>query len=157
MLLLTLINSKFPNKKFPFSKKYYEPDLPLKLINHFLKLANTSIDISDGLIDDLKKMINRQNFSFNIFEEKIPVSKTLSKLIKIKKLKKINITSRGDDYQILFTASPIKSGIIKKISKNIGVKITKIGKIISGKNNSKIISIKNEQIEAKNKGYIHRF
>ena len=148
------VNNKM--SKF-FIKKYYEPDLQLKLTNNLLKIANTSIDISDGLIDDLKKMINRQNFSFNLFEEKIPLSKNLRELINFKKLRKINITSRGDDYQILFTASPIKSGIIKKISKNIGVKITKIGKIISGKNNSKIISIKNEQIEAKNKGYIHRF
>ena len=147
------------NKKMSkfFIKKYYEPDLQLKFTNNLLKIANTSIDISDGLIDDLKKMINRQNCSFYIFEEKIPLSKNLRELINIKKLRKINITSRGDDYQILFTASPIKSGIIKKISKNIGVKITKIGKIISGKNNSKIINIKNEQIEAKNKGYIHRF
>ncbi len=147
------------NKKMSkfFIKKYYEPDLQLKFTNNLLKIANTSIDISDGLIDDLKKMINRQNCSFNIFEEKIPLSKNLRELINFKKLRKINITSRGDDYQILFTASPIKSRIIKKISKNIGVKITKIGKIISGKNNSKIISIKNEQIEAKNKGYIHRF
>jgi len=147
------------NKKMSkfFIKKYYEPDLQLKFTNNLLKIANTSIDISDGLIDDLKKMINRQNCSFYIFEDKIPLSKNLRELVNIKKLKKIDITSRGDDYQILFTASPIKSGIIKKISKNIGVKITKIGKIISGKNNSKIISIKNEQIEAKNKGYIHRF
>ena len=147
------------NKKMSkfFIKKYYEPDLQLKFTNNLLKIANTSIDISDGLIDDLKKMINRQNCSFYIFEDKIPLSKNLRELINFKKLRKINITSRGDDYQILFTASPIKSGIIKKISKNIGVKITKIGKIISGKNNSKIISIKNEQIEAKNKGYIHRF
>ena len=43
-----------------FIKRYYEPDLQIKLINHLLKLANTSIDISDGLIDDLKKLINRQ-------------------------------------------------------------------------------------------------
>ena len=147
------------NKKMSkfFIKKYYKPDIQIKIINYLLKIANTSIDISDGLIDDLKKMINRQNLSFHIFEEKIPLSKTLSQLIKIKNFKKINITSRGDDYQILFTASPDKSRIIKKISKNIGVKITKIGKIISGKNKSKIISIKNKQIEAKNKGYIHQF
>ena len=140
-----------------FIKKYYEPDLQFKFTNNLLKIANTSIDISDGLIDDLKKMINRQNFSFHIFEDKIPLSETLNKLVKIKKFKKINITSRGDDYQILFTASPIKSRIIKKISKNIGIKITKIGKIVSGRNRSKIISIKNKQIEAKNKGYIHQF
>ena len=140
-----------------FIKKYYEPDIQIKLINHLLKLANTSIDISDGLIDDLKKMINRQNFSFHIFEKKIPVSKTLNQLIKIKKFKKINITTKGDDYQILFTASRVKSRIIKKISKITGIKITKIGKIISGKNRSKIINLKDKQIEAKNKGYIHQF
>ena len=148
------VNNKM--SKF-FIKKYYEPDLQIKFIKNLLNLANTSIDISDGLIDDLKKMINRQNFSFHIFEKKIPVSKTLNLLMKIKNFKKIDITSKGDDYQILFTASPVKSRIINKISKNIGVKITKIGKIISGKNKSKIINLKNKQIEAKNKGYIHQF
>ena len=140
-----------------FVKKYYEPNIQIKLINNLIKFANTSIDISDGLIDDLKKMINRQNFSFIIFEEKIPISKTLSQLIKYKKFKKIDITSKGDDYQILFTASPSKSRIIKKVSKKTGIKITKIGKIISGKNRSKYINLKNEQIEAKNRGYIHQF
>ena len=140
-----------------FIKKYYEPDLQIKFINYLLKIANTSIDISDGLIDDLKKMINRQNFSFHIFEKKIPVSKTLNQLIKIKKLKKIDVTSKGDDYQILFTASRFKSRIIKKISKITGIKITKIGNIISGKKRSKIINLKNKQIEAKNKGYTHQF
>ena len=140
-----------------FIKKYYEPDLQFKFTNNLLKIANTSIDISDGLIDDLKKMINRQSVSFHIFEKNIPISNTLSQLIEIKNLRKIDITSRGDDYQILFTASPIKSRIIKKISKNIGIKITKIGKIVSGINRYNIISIKNKQIEAKNKGYIHHF
>ncbi len=148
------VNSKM--SKF-FIKKYYEPDLQLNFINNLLKLANTSIDISDGLIDDLKKMINKQNVSFNIFEEKIPISKNLRQLIKIKKLKKIDVISRGDDYQILFTANPIKSRIIRKISKIKGIKITKIGKIVTAKNKSKIINIKNKQIEAKNKGYIHEF
>ena len=76
-----------------FIKKYYEPHLQLKLIKSLLKLANTSIDISDGLIDDLKKMINRQNVSFHIFEKKIPISNILSQLIEIKKLKKIYLKS----------------------------------------------------------------
>ena len=148
------LNNKMSNF---FIKKYYQPDLQLKFTNSLLKLANTSIDISDGLIDDLKKLINRQNFSFCISEEKIPVSKFLNQLIKKKNYNKVDITSKGDDYQILFTANHIKSRIIKKISKITGIKITKIGKIISGKNRSKIINEKNKQIEAKNKGYIHQF
>ena len=65
--------------------------------------------------------------------------------------------TNGDDYQILFTASPKKSRIIESISKNIGVKITKIGKIISGKNKSFVIDTKGKQIRAINKAYRHQF
>ena len=140
-----------------FIQKYYQPELQLKLVKKLYNFANTSIDISDGLIDDLKKMINRQNISFQLNEKSIPISKFLMKLINIKKLKKINVTSKGDDYQILFTANVNKARIIKKISKITGIIITKIGKIISGKNVSRILNEKGKQILAKNKGYVHQF
>ena len=58
---------------------------------------------------------------------------------------------------MLFTADVNKARIIKKISKTTGIKITKIGKIISGKDRSLIFDVKGKQIRAKSKGYIHRF
>ena len=157
---LQILNKKIKTKnketKF-FIDKYYQPDLPFKLSKYLFKFANTSIDISDGLIDDLSKMINKQNLSFSIHENKIPISQNLTKIIKEKKIKKIDLISRGDDYQIIFTADSIKSRIIKKISKKTGIKITKIGKIISSNNKSIIIDEKNKQIQAKYKGYLHKF
>ena len=149
---------KFRKKdKLFFVDKYYKPELPLNLTKFLLKFANSSIDVSDGLIDDLSKMINRQNLSFHLFEKKIPVSKELSKLIKKQKLNKINLISKGDDYQVLFTADVNKARIIKNTSKTTGIKITKIGKIISGKDRSLILDEKGKQIQAKSKGYIHQF
>ena len=127
------------------------------MTNQLLKFANTSIDISDGLIGDLEKMINKQNLSYLINENKIPISLNLKNLIFQKKLTKMTSVTNGDDYQILFTASLNKSRIIKKISKKLGVKITKIGKIISGKKNSLIIDVKGKQIKAINKAYSHKF
>ena len=140
-----------------FINKYYQPEIQIKLCGHLLKLANTSIDISDGLFDDLKKMINRQNLSFKLYEKSLPISLNLKKLIINKNLKKIDVVSNGDDYQVLFTANAFKERIIKNISRNIGVKITKIGKIISRKNRSVIIDAKGKQIKANKKGYIHQF
>ena len=140
-----------------FINKYYQPEIQIKLCGHLLKLANTSIDISDGLFDDLKKMINRQNLSFKLYEKSLPISLNLKKLIINKNLKKIDVVSNGDDYQVLFTANAYKERIIKNISRNIGVKITKIGKIISRKNRSVIIDAKGKQIKANKKGYIHQF
>ena len=149
---------KFRNKdKLFFVDKYYKPDLPLNLTKYLLKFANSSIDVSDGLIEDLSKMINRQNLSFHLFENKIPVSNKLSILIKKQRLNKINLISNGDDYQVLFTADIKKARMIQKASKATGIKITKIGKIVPGKNRSLIFDEKGKQIRAKSKGYIHQF
>jgi thiamine-monophosphate kinase len=159
MMIFMLINkAKFKNKdKLFFVDKYYKPRLPLNFTKYLLKYANSSIDVSDGLIDDLSKMINRQNLSFHLFENKIPISKNLNNLIKKQKLNKINLISNGDDYQVLFTADLNKSRIIQNASKSTGIKITKIGKIVSGKDRSSIIDEKGKQIRAKSKGYIHKF
>ena len=40
----------------------------LNLTNKLLSFANTSIDVSDGLIADLEKLINKQNLLSVKFE-----------------------------------------------------------------------------------------
>ena len=149
-------NIKQQDKIF-FIDKYYKPELPLNLTKYLFKFANSSIDVSDGLIDDLSKMINRQTLSFHLYEKKIPVSKKLRNVITNQRLNKISLISKGDDYQVLFTAGVNKARIIQNVSKTTGIKITKIGKIISGKDRSLIFDEKGKQIQGKSKGYIHQF
>jgi thiamine-monophosphate kinase len=85
------------NKKINdyFINKYYKPDIQLNIAKKLLSFANSSIDISDGLISDLEKMLNMQNYSYEITEKKIPISKYLSKLIKIHKFNKSRLVSKG--------------------------------------------------------------
>ncbi len=143
-------------KKY-FESKYYLPNLHLNLTKKLLFFANTSIDISDGLITDLEKLINKQNLSFKLKLKDVPISKNLQKLIILKKLKKISLISKGDDYEILFTANTSKSRIIKKTAQSLGIKISKIGKICSNHEKSQIIDEKGKKITLKNKGYYHKF
>ena len=147
------------NKKLKsyFENKYYQPSLCYNLTNKLSKFANTSIDISDGLITDLEKLINKQKLSYKLFFKKIPISNNLNKLLKLKKFKKISFISQGDDYQILFTANPSKSRIISKTSKSLGIKISKIGKICNASQKSQIIDQKGKEIDLKNKGFYHNF
>ena len=140
-----------------FTNKYYLPDLNLKLTSKLLHIANTSIDISDGLIADLEKLINKQKVSYKLNLNKIPISQNLRILLIQKKLDKISFISQGDDYQILFTANSSKSRIINKTAKSLGIKISKIGKICSNREKSQIIDEKGNKIAVKTKGYSHRF
>ena len=133
------------------------PNIQLKLTDQIKKFANTSIDISDGLLADLDKLINSQKLSYKLFLQNIPISNNLKKTLDLKKLSKINYISNGDDYQVLFTASKNKTRIIKKIASNCRVKLTKIGSIQSHAEKSFIIDDKNKQITFKNKGYLHKF
>jgi len=140
-----------------FTNQYFMPNIQLKLVNQIKKFANTSIDISDGLLTDLDKMINVQKLSYKLYLKDIPISKNLKKVLDIKKLSKIDYISKGDDYQVLFTASKSKRRIISKIASNYRIKLTKIGTTQNISKKSSIVDDKNIKINIKNKGYFHKF
>ena len=148
------INSKL--KKY-FVKQFYCPNLPYKIYKEIDKFANTSMDISDGLIIDLKKLINKQKLSFDINVNKIPISKNF--VFYLKKYKKLRsqYLFNGDDYQILFTAPERKRLLIKSIGKKMNQKFTIIGKINNG-NKKNLIKLDNKPLNlSKFKGYSHKF
>ena len=143
-------------KKY-FVNQFYCPNLPYKIYNEIHKFANTSIDISDGLIADMSKLINKQKLSFDINVNKIPISKSLKIYFKRYKNIKTQYLFNGDDYQILFTASQKKRSLIKSIGEKMNQKFTIIGKINNGyKKNS--IKLDNKPLNlSKFKGYSHKF
>ena len=157
--LKILQNKIKTNKKLKkyFVKKYFEPEIQIKLAKELLKFANSSIDISDGLIDDLRKMLNKQKLSYKILEEKIPISRNLHTYLKKNNLKKLNFISNGDDYQVLFTAGVDKSRIIESTSKKLGIKISKIGKIRGNNEKPAFINKKGQHLLVKSSGYKHQF
>ena len=157
--LLVLKKNIKINKKLSsyFVNQYYKPEIKYSLTDFFIKFATSSIDLSDGLIADLEKLTNNQNNSYQIYFDKIPLSSNLKLVINSKNLIKKNLISKGDDYQVLFTANSRDRSFIKKISSLKKLKITRIGKILHSKHKSSIIDRKGRQIEISNKGYLHTF
>ena len=145
------------NQKKYFIDKYYSPNIPTRFSSLLFKIANCSMDISDGLVIDLNKLINKQKVGYLIDINKIPKSNYLKQLIKDKKLNKLDYLLNGDDYQILFTASRSKRKYIKKLSSKMNQKISIIGQINSKSKNyildNRKISIK----YLKYHGYSHIF
>ena len=140
-----------------FINKYYLPELPIKVQKFLNKFANSSIDVSDGLFADLNKLINKQMLGFKINADSIPISKNLNFYLKKNKKKLLNIISKGDDYQILFTSSKKHRSYIKKLSKRINQKITLIGTITNQYKQSWIIK-KGKLLKSLNyEGYFHNF
>tara|TARA_Y100000590_G_scaffold182923_1_gene208430 strand:- start:843 stop:1802 length:960 start_codon:yes stop_codon:yes gene_type:complete len=148
------MTSKF--KKY-FFKQFYCPNLPYKIFNHLNKFANTSIDVSDGLISDMYKLIKNQKLSFDIEIRKIPISKNLRNYLKKNNKKKNHYLFNGEDYQILFTAPLKKRSLIKSISKKMNQKVTIIGKINNGYKKNLLKYANKPQKLTNFKGYSHKF
>ena len=120
-------------KKY-FINKFYLPVINLNFSKYLTKIANTSIDISDGLLVDLNKMINAQKISSEIYYDKIPISSKLEIFLSKNSFKKSKFIFNGDDYQILFTAKKSNRDKINNISRITNTKISRIGKILPKKN-----------------------
>ena len=157
--LLVLKNKIKLNNKLStyFINQYYKPEIKYSLTNNLIKFATSSIDLSDGLITDLEKLTNKQKNSYQLFFDKIPISKKLNSILNLKNLLKKNLISKGDDYQVLFTSNVNNRSSVKKISSTKKIKITRIGKILNSTHKNSIIDRNGHQIRINNKGYTHTF
>lgn len=94
------------------------------------------IDISDGLVQDLEHILKASGVGAVIDLDKVPVSRDAKKMSSGNKKKALSrALSDGEDFELLFTASPKKKKILEKIWKKKFPKapLTWIGKI-EGKN-----------------------
>tara|TARA_Y100000996_G_C22466579_1_gene620324 strand:+ start:105 stop:1064 length:960 start_codon:yes stop_codon:yes gene_type:complete len=145
------------NLKNYFVNKYFLPDLPISITKYLFNFARSSIDISDGLFDDLSKLINNKKIGYIINSNTIPISKKLKSYLKINNKNILNFVSKGDDYQVLFTSRKNKRNYIKNLSKRINLKITRIGSATNIKNQRIIIDGKNLRKPINYIGYSHKF
>ncbi len=133
---LNIIKKKYNFGKYNnfFKKKYHEPNLPFKIYPYLNKIASSSIDVSDGLAQDLEHICENSKFGATVDLNSIPLSRPCKNLVERKKIKIKNIFSNGDDYQILFTSNRRNRTKILKLSKKLSLKITRIGLINKGRN-----------------------
>jgi len=90
--------------------------------------VKTAIDISDGLISDLKQICKQSQVSARIEIDRLPIEPTVKANFGEKSLELA--LSGGEDYELLFTAS---TEAIEKIKRAAPCPVTAIGEIIADK------------------------
>jgi thiamine-monophosphate kinase len=90
-------------------------------------IANSALDISDGLLGDLRHILKQSDKDAEIFLDQLPKSDTLRK--QSKEIQNRYAASGGDDYELCFTAPIGMRGVIAKISADLNLPLTQIGNI----------------------------
>ena len=91
-------------------------------------LANSAIDISDGLLADLNHILTHSGVGATIHADKVPVSNALKNLPD-EEVRLMLAMAYGDDYQLLFTVPDSNRVAVEKRLAEYGVTPTCIGQI----------------------------
>lgn len=132
-----------------FVKRYVDPRPPYEVWKELIKndITNAMMDISDGLLLDLERMMEESKKSAIIYYEKLPIPWVLKK----EKLEEYAL-SGGEDYQFLFTFSKDKMEKIRFL-KDRGFEISIIGEVVKGRG-VKVIR-DGKPVRYRKKGYEH--
>lgn len=118
-------------------------------------LVTSMIDVSDGLLLDLERISVHQGAGAQIDLSKLPTSEDYDEFVEQFSDNKYNMAlSGGEDYELLFTAHGDNKEEILKISQNLDIKITEIGKITNSLKVN-LINSNGEEITLEQRGFVH--
>jgi len=120
--------------------RMHQPTPRVELGMALREVASAALDLSDGLLGDLKHILQQSQLDAEIILEQLPTSATLQK--QSKAIQNQFAASGGDDYELCFTAPTRKRDVILNISKELKLPLTRIGRITPMKNSVTQICIR---------------
>jgi thiamine-monophosphate kinase len=120
------------------------------------RLATAMIDVSDGLLIDTTHLLEESGVGARIWEDRIPLSRSYRKWIHSysKDFYQVALTG-GEDYELLFTASPEKKKKISTLALSSKIPITWIGEILPQKEGFHIIRRDRKEYSPGRLGFEH--
>jgi len=122
---LKVINSKkkyLNSKEKKYRNKFLKPKIQIALGKNLRGIANSCIDISDGLIGDLGHICLQSKLGARIYVDSIPHEGSFKDAL-----------TWGDDYELCFTVPKNKEAKLDGVLKRLKIKKFKIGEITKDK------------------------
>jgi len=94
-------------------------------------IARSAIDVSDGLLADLGHILERSQVGAEVWSDALPRAAAVA-ACPDPALAEQCMYGGGDDYELVFTASPHRRDDIAGISAELGIALTRIGVIVPG-------------------------
>ncbi len=91
-------------------------------------IASSAVDVSDGFLGDLRHILSRSNVGAELDVDRLPSSAWLRE--ESLDRQRLCTLAGGDDYELIFTASPLQSASVMKAAQSTNTQVTRVGRII---------------------------
>ena len=92
-------------------------------------IASAALDVSDGLIADLRHICEVSGLAATVEAARVPLSEAARTVLIADPVHLSTILTGGDDYEILFTVPQTSADAIVELARSSRVPITRIGKM----------------------------
>ena len=114
-------------------ERFSKPDARIALGIALQGVAHAAIDISDGLLTDLNKLLQASHCGAIIDPDVLPISSALDAYARMQQQDALHwVCAGGDDYELCFTASVTERDQIEAIAKRLDLKLGLIGSVVAG-------------------------
>lgn len=131
-------------------ERYHLPQPRTALGQSLVGIASSSMDISDGLVQDLEHLSRASGVGADIHLSHIPMLGGDA----LTEQERVERATAGDDYELLFTASKAQADQIGSVAAAQGITITAIGQI-TPQSEVRVLNRDGREIHLTRKGYQH--
>ena len=117
--------------------------------------ASAAMDVSDGLVADLRKLCRASNVSADIEVARIPLSRAAGLALAADAALIDPILTGGEDYEILCTVPAAKIADLTNAAATAGVPITAIGRVVTGDRPPCFLDCRGQPLAFVRPGYSH--
>lgn len=135
-------------------ERLHAPEPRVELGGRLRGFARAAIDISDGLLADLGHILEASDVGAEIEWEKLPRAPGLESCPD-RALAAECLLAGGDDYELIFTAPPLRRAEIEAIGRDLGLPLARIGVAVPGEPRVKLLDAGGNIIPTARKGYEH--
>lgn len=118
-------------------------------------IAHGALDVSDGLMADLGHLCARSKLGARIEIARVPVSEWAQECLDVSPVWLETLLTGGDDYELLFTASPSAARHIDSVALQSELRVTRIGKLVDAAEGIVAVDAHGQAISFKHTGFRH--
>jgi len=121
------------------NQRLHEPIPRIELGIALRGIASAGIDISDGLLGDLKHILKASHLNAEVWIDSLPISNVLHE--QEVRIRRQCAAAGGDDYELCFTADQKHRLHIQQIANDLGITLTRIGQLVESKEDTQSITL----------------
>lgn len=135
--------------------RYLEPQPRVALAPAMAAHANGGMDVSDGLVGDLTKMLRVSGVSARVEVDRLPLSQPARSAIAADPALQAVALTGGDDYEIIAAVPPEMASAFEAAAAAAGVPVTRFGEAVEGADPPRFVARDGQTLSFARGSYSH--